>query len=82
MGQAPYTHIGGMVVTDHGPVTLARAEQLARFYEIEAHEPPGRRHADAICAVRATALRHAAEAAKAWRRAAGWLDPYAADGQP
>ncbi len=78
---APFRHIGGMVLADHGPLTLVAAHELAEFYKSEAlrwSSPSGKRSL-CICEQRATALLEAAEAAKRWRRAAGWTNPEAAD---
>lgn len=78
---APYRHIGGMVLADHGPLSLSAARALEVFYRAEARH--GRalddRAASEGCAIRADALSRAATAAAAWRRAAGWTDPEAAD---
>ena len=80
---APFRNIGGMVTADHGPMPLATARVLADFYRSEtiywdgvADDATSR-----ACAVRAAALARAIVAAAAWRRAAGWTDPDAADGQ-
>jgi hypothetical protein len=78
---AIYRHIGGAVVADHGPIPLAAARDLVRFYALEAEacltagpEPMARLYAH-----RALTLRAAVETATQWRRAAGWRDPDAAD---
>jgi len=81
MNVAPYRHIGGTVIADHGPLSLAAARALERFYRAEADH---RRALDDIatsrtCATRAHALSQAVAAAAAWRRAAGWSDPETAD---
>ncbi len=78
---APFRHIGGAVIADHGPIDLAQARRLARLYALEAaslaeaNVLPWSR----TCAARAEALNEAILAACAWRRAAGWRDPEAAD---
>jgi hypothetical protein len=78
---APYRHIGGMVITDHGPLTLAAARDLAQFYGREAAGSTERRDRpwEEVCGRRAFVLAGAAKAAADWRRAAGWIDPDAAD---
>jgi hypothetical protein len=78
---APFRPIGGAVIADHGPIALVAARELARFYALEAlhwraHDGQGAFHA---CARRAIVLRDAVAAAEAWRRAAGWRNPDAAD---
>jgi hypothetical protein len=81
MNGAPFRAIGGAVVADHGPLSLAEARALARFYASEAghwRDLDGRAASDA-CARRAGTLRDAVTAAEMWRRAAGWADPDAAD---
>ncbi len=80
---APFRHIGGMVLADHGPLTLVAADDLAKFYQSEAQRwlTPKNRLTPRICEQRAVALLEAAEAARRWRRAAGWADPEAADAQ-
>ena len=78
---APFRHIGGTVLADHGPLTLVAARELATFYQSEARRwssSDGKRF-PCICKQRATALLEAAEAAEKWRRAAGWTNPEAAD---
>jgi hypothetical protein len=81
MNGAPYRHIGGMVMADHGPLSLAGARALVAFYRAEARysraldDPATSRG----CAVRADVLSRAVTAAEAWRRAAGWTEPEAAD---
>jgi hypothetical protein len=78
---SPFSHIGGSVIADHGPVALVASRALARFYEAEARIAAGggaHRWAER-CARRALALAAAARAAARWRRAAGWADPDAAD---
>jgi hypothetical protein len=80
---APYRHIGGMVVADHGPLPLRAAAELALFYVreglqgLEARE----RAVASVCGERILALTRAVDAAAQWRRAAGWEDPFAADGR-
>ncbi|MBA3812680.1 MAG: hypothetical protein H0X27_13755 [Caulobacteraceae bacterium] len=78
---APYRHIGGAVIGDHGPIALAEVRALAGFYEREAglNQLTGAAGAAEICGLRARVLRAALEAADRWRRAAGWRDPEAAD---
>jgi hypothetical protein len=79
MTRAPYRAIGGAIITDHGPVTLAAARALAEFYHHEqAGLRPGARLA-VLCAERARALAGAVHEAQLWRRAAGWTNPEAAD---
>lgn len=73
----PIRAIGGQVICDHGPVSLATARGLARFYLAEAELAPEPWRA--ICACRALALARAIEGAGNWRRAAGWRSPDAAD---
>ena len=81
MTAAPFVHIGGALVADHGPVALAQSRALAGFYAAEARlaQGVGARRWAALCARRAVALAAAADAATLWRRAAGWADPEAAD---
>ena len=69
MNRACFRHIGGAVIADHGPVTLAEARALATFYNQEAAE--ALRGASGECRRRANALESAIAAAWAWRRAAG-----------
>jgi nucleoside diphosphate kinase len=78
---APFRHIGGTVLADHGPLTLVAARELAKFYQSEARRRPSQdgKRFPCICGQRATALLEAAEAAEKWRRAAGWTNPEAAD---
>ena len=78
MKRAPYRAIGGSIITDHGPIPLAHARDLARFYDCEAEAAPDNVLARA-CRVRAETLRVALIEASHWRRAAGWTDPDAAD---
>ena len=81
MTDPAYGHIGGAVVCDHGPLTLAEARDLSIFYAGEADHcfTMGEIHAGLACAGRAAALRQVADDAARWRRAAGWRDPEAAD---
>ncbi len=81
MSGAPFRHIGGAVIADHGPLSLADAEAHARFYaqEATALRGAGVQRLAELCADRADALRTAIEAARCWRRAAGWADPGRAD---
>lgn len=80
---APFRHIGGMVVADHGTLTLVAARDLAKFYQSEARRwpSPSSKQTFCICGQRAAALLEAVEAAGKWRRVAGWADPEAADAQ-
>lgn len=80
---APFRHIGGMVLADHGPLTLVAARDLAKFYQSEAQRWSLRKNgrSPCICEKRAVALLEAVEAARRWRRAAGWAAPEAADNQ-
>ncbi|MGI8841549.1 MAG: hypothetical protein ACR2F8_12330 [Caulobacteraceae bacterium] len=84
MTGAPFTHIGGAVVADHGTIALAQAKSLARFYRREARGAADGRALGwaALCRRRADALQDAIEATARWRRAAGWADPEAADQRP
>ena len=84
MSAALFTHSGGAVIGDNGPIGLALARDLARFYGLEAIDRDAAGDArDAVtCARRALALHAAAEAAARWRRAAGWREPLAADIRP
>ena len=81
MTDPAYGHIGGAVVCDHGPLTLAAARALSLTYSGEAEYwlSMGETAAGRACAARALALRRAADDAALWRRAAGWRDPEAAD---
>ena len=81
MNGAPFAAIGGSLACDHGPLTLVQARALANFYDAEAAHcrSVGAMRAGEICVARADALRRAATAATLWRRAAGWVDPNAAD---
>lgn len=83
MNGAPYRHIGGAVIADHGPVALAEVRALIAFYEREArfNLGAGAGRTARLCGRRALALHAALEAARLWRRAAGWPDPEAA-GRP
>jgi hypothetical protein len=78
---APYRHIGGMVMADHGPLSLSAARALEAFYRAEAghRRALGDQATSEGCMIRAAALSRAATAAEAWRRAAGWADAEAAD---
>jgi hypothetical protein len=76
---AAFGHIGGHVISDHGPLSLELARHMAAFYLEEAARGPATRHWARTCATRAAALENACREAWAWRRAAGWLDPDAAD---
>ena len=77
MSAAPFRAVAGDIVSDHGWLTLREAEALARFYAVEAAQQTG---APArLCANRALALEVAAQAARRWRRAAGWGGPEGAD---
>ena len=79
---APFIHIGGQVVSDHGPLALLDAEALADFYRTEGDwlAALGATGLGGACLQRAAALRGAIVSARAWRRAAGWRDPSRADG--
>ncbi len=82
MNAAPFAHVGGAVIADHGPLALAASRALIGFYDVEARlaaEGGARRWAN-LCARRALTLTAAAGDADRWRRAAGWADPDAADG--
>ena len=82
MTLVPFRAVGGAIICDHGPLTLADARSLAEFYRREqAGLGPGTRLA-VLCAERARALAGAVHEARLWRRAAGWADPEAADGRP
>ncbi len=77
MNGAPFRHIGGAVIADHGALSLAAARRVAAFYRREA-EHPGAAATPALarlCLERARNLDAAATAAIEWRRAAGWSDP-------
>jgi hypothetical protein len=78
---APFRPIGGAVIADHGPIPLAAARGLATFYASEAlhWRALGSQGPFDACARRAAVLSDAVAAAEAWRRAAGWVDPDAAD---
>jgi hypothetical protein len=71
-----------MVIADHGPLALLAAAQLALFYLREGLDGArrGEHAAASTCGERALALTAAVDAAVEWRRAAGWSDPFAADG--
>jgi len=76
----PFRHIGGAVIADHGPIPLAAARDLARFYAIEAQAAAASSSGFAdLCQTRATVLDAAVRDAARWRRAAGWRDPDEAD---
>ena len=77
MKGAPFRAIGGAIHADHGPLTLAQARDLAQFYHREAMRSPAA--IAVVCRARARALNRAVAASFAWRRAAGWSDPFAAD---
>jgi hypothetical protein len=76
MSPLPCRAAGGAILSDIGPMGLAAARDLARFYQHEA--ALGGRHAGA-CRERASALHAACLAAERWRRAAGWTQPERAD---
>lgn len=77
MTPANYRHIGGAVIADHGPITLAAARALTFFYRTEAGcAAPA---VSSECRRRARTLERAITAAFTWRRAAGWNDPDRAD---
>ena len=81
LSDAAFAHVGGAVVSDHGPIPLAAARALAAFYAREAHACVAQdaQFAAGLCARRALALDRAAQDAARWRRAAGWRDPDKAD---
>ena len=81
MNGAFFSHAGGAVIADHGPLGLVRTEDLIALYAAEAQvaKDAGAARWAAICANRALALAAAREAATCWRRAAGWADPRDAD---
>jgi hypothetical protein len=79
---APFRHIGGAIIADHGPLSLRAALDLADFYRIEAARAAGRGEWTRACRCRAQALLAAVEEAAAWRRAGGWSDPFRADAAP
>ncbi len=83
MKGAPFRHIGGALIADHGPLTLAQARGLAAFYREEAAQAAERGSPEGVrvCQRRAVALAESIRAAETWRRAAGWRDPDAADGR-
>jgi hypothetical protein len=79
MTGAPFRAIGGAIISDHGPITLAEAWALAAFYAAEATAPLNGAIWRRLAAERARALEFAGAEAQRWRRAAGWADPEAAD---
>jgi hypothetical protein len=81
VNRAPFSHIGGAVIADHGPIGLVEARKLASFYSAEAKAADEAGAAGWVgqCSGRALALDVAAEAAARWRRAAGWADPRTAN---
>ena len=81
MTDPAYVHIGGAVVCDHGPLSLAEARALSLIYAREGEHwaSVGETRAGRACVRRALALAKAAADAALWRRAAGWRDPEAAD---
>ena len=81
MNRAPFSHIGGAVIADHGPIGLVETRKLASLYAAEAKSAAeaGAARWVSLCAGRAIALAAAADAAARWRRAAGWADPRTAD---
>jgi hypothetical protein len=82
MSQPRFAHLGGQVLGAAGkPVPLADALGLVRARGIAALEAEtfGRRRLARLYARDAIALHAAASAAARWRKAAGWLDPMAAD---
>ncbi len=82
MMTAPFRHIGGAILTDHGPLTLREARRLAEVYRRETAHWADAGHAagQAMCRSRAQALEEAVSGAETWRRAAGWAFPDDADG--
>ena len=81
MSGALHRHIGGAIIADHGPISLAAARDLVRFYALEAEicAERGATRVARLCARRALDLNAAIEAAALWRQAAGWRDPDRAD---
>jgi hypothetical protein len=79
LNAARIAHIGGAIVTDRGPITLAEARSLEAFYSAEAAFCAGRETSRALCAERAAAFAAVTDAAVRWRRAAGWIAPEDAD---
>jgi hypothetical protein len=81
MKVAPFRHIGGAVIADHGPLSLAAAEASKRFYaeEASAYGQVGALRFARLCVARRDALGEAIAEASRWRRAAGWADPNQAD---
>lgn len=79
MKGAPYRHIGGAIVADHGPIGLGETRALARFYVREAKFNAQAPDLARACVNRARTLRAAARAAARWRLAAGWRLPEEAD---
>jgi hypothetical protein len=81
VNRAPFAHIGGDVIADHGPIALVQARDLVALYAVEAQAAAdaGAARWASRCRGRALSLAAAAEAAVRWRRAAGWADPEAAD---
>jgi len=73
----PFAAIGGQVISDHGPLTLAEARRLVHAYLAEAELASGRWRA--ICLRRAATLAEAIRESGRWRRAAGWRSPDEAD---
>jgi hypothetical protein len=76
-----YRHVGGAVMGEHGPLTLARALDLLRIYGRGAIncETAGARGLARAYARRTLSLHNAISEARRWRRAAGWRDLDAAD---
>jgi hypothetical protein len=81
MTGARYRHIGGAVIADHGPISLAAARNMAQFYAGQSleHGARGALRAAQECEARSRSLSEAVGAAISWRRAAGWTDPDMAD---
>jgi hypothetical protein len=84
VNRAPIRHLGGHIMTDHGPLSLAAARGLAAFYrqESKACRAAGAVAWETSCENRAEDLERAVAEAALWRRAAGWGDPDAADAAP
>jgi hypothetical protein len=64
MNPANFRHIGGVVVADHGRISLAAARALARFYKSQAEAETSETSCE--CRRRAVALNDAIAAASTW----------------
>jgi hypothetical protein len=85
MTASRFGHAGGAVLSAAGkPVPLADAIGLVRAWGLAAIEAEafGRRRLARLYARDALDLAGAANAAHAWRKAAGWTDPLMADAAP